>query len=93
MVMNKNKTADLSMRKKFIHFSGIRMKKLELIMKSVGNLANKRYYDYTNSEKEQIKKDIKKWFNDLMQQWNKDWKKKGANNAPKLGYWDEKNIK
>ena len=41
----KKKTSKLNDREKFLHFSNIRMKKLELVMKSVGNLANTRYYD------------------------------------------------
>lgn len=87
----KKKTSKLSDRDKFLHFSNIRMKKLENVMKSVGNLANTRYYDYTPKEKDDIKKDLRKWFNEMIGMWNKDWDKKGvAKSKEKLGYWDEK---
>lgn len=90
----KKKTSKLNDREKFLHFSNIRMKKLELVMKSVGNLANTRYYDYTPKEKDDIKRDLNKWFREMMGMWNKDWNKKGVvKNKEKLGYWDEKKIR
>ena len=88
----KFKTSKLNSREKFMHFSNIRLKKLEYLMKSVGNLANTRYYDYTFEEKTHIKRDLKKWYTDMMTMWNKDWNKKSVvKSKEKLGYWDDKN--
>ncbi len=48
---DRQKTKDWNPRKKFKHFSGIRLLKLRNIMRSVRNLANKRYYDYEEKKK------------------------------------------
>ena len=87
----KKKTSKLNDRDKFLHFSNIRMKKLENVMKSVGNLANTRYYEYTSKEKDDIKKDLRMWYLEMIGMWEKDWDKKGVvKSKEKLGYWDEK---
>lgn len=85
--ITKKKTSKLSPGEKFYYFSGIRVKKLLALMKSVGNLANKRYYDYTPEQKNQILKAIKSSYNDMVRQWEK--KTKPANYGVKKTFWDD----
>jgi hypothetical protein len=88
--LTKKKTSKLTPKEKFYHFSGIRVKKLLSLMRSVGNLSNTRYYEYTPEQKSQILKAIKSSYNDMIRQWEK--KKKNKNDGPKKTFWDEINT-
>ena len=86
----KKKTSKLSPKEKFYHFSGIRVKKLLALMRSVGNLSNTRYYEYTPEQKSQILKAIKYSYNDMIRQWEK--KPRTNNVGAKKTFWDEVNT-
>ena len=83
------KTANWSPRKKFETFSDIRMKKLEKIMKSVRNLSNKKYYDYTETEKKIIMRKMGEWYQDMYRAWKTAGKK--GKNQKKQSFWDSVN--
>ena len=57
-------------------------------MKSVGNLANKRYYKYTDNEKKQILSDLKSAYRDMVKAWADAGKPK---KIKKKSYWDRTN--
>ena len=86
---SRRKTRHLSKKDKFKVFSATRMPKLLRAMKSVGNLANKRYYDYKDWERDEIMKDIREAWNEMYGAWKDAGKKKKKNN--KKSYWDQKN--
>jgi hypothetical protein len=85
----KKKTSKLTPKEKFFHFSGIRVKKLLRLMKSVGNLSNTRYYEYTPTQKNQILKAIRSGYSEMIRQWEK--KPKIATADVKKTFWDDIN--
>ena len=94
MEMKKNivdfrrKTKGKSPSEKFRIFSDIRMPKVLNAMKSVGNLANKRYYKYTDEEKKQIIRDLKLAYKDMMKAWQDSGKPK---KIKRKSYWNREN--
>ena len=85
---DRQKTKDWHPRKKFKHFSGIRLLKLKNIMRSVRNLSNKRYYDYDDQEKKRIMRDMNAWYQEMYRAWKNAGKKRGKGTAAKKSYWD-----
>jgi len=85
----KKKNSKLSPKEKFFHFSGIRVKKLLRLMKSVGNLSNTRYYEYTPMQKNQILKAIRSSYSDMIRKWEKKTKISPTN--VKRTFWDDIN--
>ena len=71
----RRRTKGKSPSEKFRIFSEIRMPKVLNAMKSVGNLANKRYYKYTEEEKRQILRDLKSASRDMIRAWEDDFRK------------------
>ncbi len=71
---------------KFSRLSNIRVANLLDNLRLVGNLANKRFYEYSPSQKEEILKAIRKEYK-LM---NAAWDKAGNKVEPvkKKGFWD-----
>ena len=94
MEMKKNivefrrKTKGKSPSEKFRIFSDIRMPKVLNAMKSVGNLANKRYYKYTDEEKKRILSDLRSAFRDMMKAWVDAGKPK---KIKRKSYWNREN--
>ena len=94
MEMKKNivefrrKTKGKSPTEKFRIFSDIRMPKVLNAMKSVGNLANKRYYKYTDDEKKQILSDLRSAFRDMIKAWEDAGKPK---KIKRKSYWNREN--
>ena len=84
----RRKTKGKSPAEKFRIFSEIRMPKVLNAMKSVGNLANKRYYKYTDNEKKQILSDLKSAYRDMVKAWADAGKPK---KIKKKSYWDRTN--
>lgn len=84
----RRKTKGKSPSEKFRIFSEIRMPKVLNAMKSVGNLANKRYYKYTEEEKRQILRDLKSASRDMIRAWEDAGKPK---KIKKKSYWDRNN--
>ena len=76
---------------KFEHFSNIRVYRLLRLMKSVGNLANKRYYEYTDGEKKELVKDLNKAFSEMKASWTKS--ATGEKKEKRLSYWEEKKLR
>ena len=87
--VSRRKTKNLSKKEKFNIFSETRMPKLLRAMKSVGNLANKRYYDYSSWQRTEIMKDMREAYNEMMGAWKSAGKKK--KNSSKKSYWAQKN--
>ena len=87
---SRRRTKHLSKRRKFEIFSETRLPKLLKAMKSVGNLANKRYYEYKNWEKSKIMKDIREAYSEMYGSW-KSAGKKNTNNNKKKSYWEPEN--
>ncbi len=81
-------TKDKSPSEKFRIFSDIRMPKVLNAMKSIGNLANKRYYKYTDDEKKQILTDLKSAYRDMMKAWDDAGKPK---KIKRKSYWSREN--
>ncbi len=94
MEMKKNivefrrKTKGKSPSEKFRIFSDIRMPKVLSAMKSIGNLANKRYYKYTDDEKKQILTDLRSAYRDMMKAWDDAGKPK---KIQRKSYWNRDN--
>ena len=84
----RRRTRGKSPSEKFRIFSEIRMPKVLNAMKSVGNLANKRYYKYTEEEKKQILRDLKSASRDMIKAWEDAGKPK---KIKKKSYWDKNN--
>ena len=84
----RRRTRGKSPSEKFRIFSEIRMPKVLNAMKSVGNLANKRYYKYTEEEKRQILRDLKSASRDMIRAWEDAGKPK---KIKKKSYWDRNN--
>ena len=84
----RRKTKHKSPADKFKIFSEIRMPKVLNAMKSVGNLANKRYYKYSDDEKKQIIRDLRAAYSDMMRAWTDAGK---AKKIKKRSYWDREN--
>ena len=84
----RRRTKGKSLSEKFRIFSEIRMPKVLNAMKSVGNLANKRYYKYTEEEKRQILRDLKSASRDMIRAWEDAGKPK---KIKKKSYWDRNN--
>ena len=84
----RRKTKGKSPSEKFRIFSDIRMPKVLNAMKSVGNLANKRYYKYTDEEKKQIISDLKLAYKDMMKAWQDAGKPK---KIKRKSYWNREN--
>tara|TARA_B110000285_G_C15090726_1_gene598915 strand:- start:641 stop:952 length:312 start_codon:yes stop_codon:yes gene_type:complete len=82
----RKKTKNLSKRKKFEVFSEIRMPKLLNSMRSVRNLSNLDYYEYTDVEKKKIMKDFKEAYRDMSKAWENAATKTKVNK--KKSYWD-----
>jgi len=68
----KRKTTGFTPEEKFYHYSGIRVKKLLRLMKSVGNLSDTRYYSYTPNQKSVILKAIKASYTDMIKNGKKN---------------------
>ena len=85
----RRKTKYLSKRKKFEIFSEVRMPKLLNSMRSVRNLSNLDYYEYTDAEKKKIMKDFKESYRDMLKAWENAGKKNKSNN--KKSYWNTDN--
>ena len=84
----RRRTRGKSPSEKFRIFSEIRMPKVLNAMKSVSNLANKRYYKYTEEEKRQILRDLKSASRDMIRAWEDAGKPK---KIKKKSYWDRNN--
>ena len=84
----RRRTRGKSPSEKFRIFSEIRMPKVLNAMKSVSNLANKRYYKYTEEEKRQILRDLKSASKDMIRAWEDAGKPK---KIKKKSYWDRNN--
>ena len=85
----RKKTKNLSKRKKFEVFSEIRMPKLLNSMRSVRNLSNLDYYEYTDVEKKKIMKDFKEAYGDMSKAWENAAKKNKS--KEKKTYWNIEN--
>ena len=57
-------------------------------MRSVRNLANKRYYDYDDKERKMIMRDMSAWYQEMYKAWKNAGKKRGKGSATKKSYWD-----
>ena len=86
----KTKTSRMNRSEKFEHFSNIRVYKLLMLMKSVSNLANKRYYQYTDRQKREILQAIGQEYRKMRDSWNMAGAKKNSN-SKKKGFWDHVN--
>ena len=82
------KTRDWHPSRKFKYFAGIRLIKLKNIMRSVENLANKRYYEYSDKDKKKIMRDMSTWYHEMHRAWKNAGKKRGKGTATKKSYWD-----
>ena len=71
----RRKTKSLSPKRKFEIFSEVRLPKLLNAMRSVRNLSNKNYYEYTDVEKKKIMKDFKEAYRDMLKAWENAAKK------------------
>jgi hypothetical protein len=85
----RRKTRLLSPKRKFEIFSEVRLPKLLNAMKSVRNLANKNYYEYTDEQKKKIIRDIQEGYQDMYRAWKNAGKKIKTNK--KKSYWDTDN--
>lgn len=86
----KTKTSRMNRSEKFEHFSNIRVYKLLMLMKSVSNLANKRYYQYSDRQKTKILQAIGQEYRKMRDAWNMAGEKRNSNNKKK-GFWDHVN--
>ena len=68
----RRKTKNLSKRRKFEIFSEVRMPKLLNSMRSVKNLSNLDYYEYSDAEKKKIMKDFKEAYRDMLKAWENE---------------------
>lgn len=73
-------------KKKFEKLSNIRVANLLDNFRLVGNLANKRYYDYSEEQKRMILKAISQEYMSMKAAWEKAGKKKEL--SKKRGFWD-----
>jgi len=87
---SRRKTKHLSGKDKFEIFSNTRMPKLLKAMKSVGNLANDRYYEYSKYQREEIMKDMRDAYKEMYGAWQSAGNK-NKNKNKKKSYWDQKN--
>lgn len=71
---------------KFSRLSNIRVANLLDNLRLVGNLANKRYYEYTTEQKNEILKAIQDEYKLMKAAWDKAGKK--AVPFKKKGFWD-----
>ena len=85
----RRKTRLLSPKRKFEIFSEVRLPKLLNAMRSVRNLANKNYYEYTDEQKKKIIRDIQEGYQDMYRAWKNAGKKIKTNK--KKSYWDTDN--
>ena len=85
----RKKTKNLSKKRKFEVFSEIRMPKLLNSMRSVRNLSNLDYYEYTDDQKKRIMKDFREGYKDMLRAWENAEKKNKINK--KRSYWDQQN--
>jgi hypothetical protein len=85
----KTKTSKMNPGQKFEHFSNIRVYRLLRLMKSVGNLANKRYYQYTEKQKAKILKAVGQEYRKMKESWIRAGEKRFVNK--KKGLWDQVN--
>ncbi len=85
----KTKTSKMNPGQKFEHFSNIRVYRLLRLMKSVGNLANKRYYEYTEKQKAEILKAVGKEYRKMKESWIRAGEKRFTHK--KKGFWDQIN--
>ena len=85
----KTKTFKMSPGQKFEHFSNIRVYRLLRLMKSVGNLANKRYYQYTEKQKAEILRAVGREYRKMRESWTKAGKKRFTHK--KKGFWNQVN--
>ena len=85
----RKKTKGLSPKRKFEIFSEIRLPKLLNAMKSVRNLANKKYYEYTDEQKRKIMKDTQEGYQEMYRAWKNAGKKIKTNK--KRSYWNTDN--
>ena len=69
-------TKGMSKEQLFIHYLDIRMEKLRVALKNVGNLANTRTYSYKDTQKTKVLSEIKKWHDSMRSEWSKAQKKK-----------------
>lgn len=69
-------TKGMSKEELFIHYLDIRMDKLKIALKNIGNLANTRTYTYTDSQKQKVLSVIKKWHENMRAEWLREQKKK-----------------
>ena len=74
---------------KFSRLSNIRVANLLDNLRLVGNLANKRYYDYTSEQKTEILKAIQDEYKLMKAAWDKAGKK--STPFKKKGFWDRIN--
>ena len=84
----RRKTAKLSPDKKFELFAEIRMPKLLNAMRSVRNLSDKRYYQYSDEQKKIIIKDMEEGYREMIRAWKNAGKQK---RNKKKSYWDREN--
>ena len=87
---SRRKTRHLSKRRKFELYSETRLPKLLRAMKSVSNLANKRYYEYKDWEKTKIMRDVREAYSEMHGSW-KSAGKKNTNRNRKKSYWEPEN--
>ena len=85
----RRKTKSLSPKRKFEIFSEVRLPKLLNAMRSVRNLSNKNYYEYTDEQKKKIMRDIQEAYQDMFRAWKNAGKK--TNTSKKKSYWDIEN--
>ena len=85
----RKKTKGLSPKRKFEIFSEVRLPKLLNAMKSVRNLSNKNYYEYTDEQKRKIMRDIQVGYLDMYRTWKNAGKKIKTNK--KRSYWNTDN--
>ena len=85
----RRKTKGLSAKRKFEIFSEVRLPKLLNAMRSVRNLSNKNYYEYTEEQKKKILRDIQEAYQDMFRAWKNADKK--SNSSKKKSYWDIEN--
>ena len=87
---SRRKTRHLSKRRKFELYSETRLPKLLRAMKSVSNLANKRYYEYKDWEKTKIMRDVREAYSEMYGSWKSAGKKNANKNRKK---YSKKRIK
>lgn len=91
-IINIKKTPNTSSQdksKKFKKLSNIRVANLLDNLRLVGNLANKRYYEYSEKEKNEILKAIRQEYNSMKAAWDKAGQKKES--VKRKGFWERVN--